>query len=219
MASRSVASSSRSVSYSGPSSFSKRRRNHEASAGLRPPVDTVTSNAPLRRTDGSVNEQLSGSSAPLTHTPAASPSVNTARLTSGESVAATGDATVDGAIFADAEAAGGWVNAADDPEHCSFTLPAVVRRGGLLVTVSTSGRSPALASWLRERLEGELGPEYEALLDLLAAEREALRAAGRATEGLDWQKALDSDMLDLVRNGQLGQARERLQACLSSSSD
>src|SRR5207244_13185525 len=86
--SRSGASSSRSVSYSGPSSASRRARNHDDSAGLRPLVDTVTSNAPRRRTDGSVNEQFSGSSAPLTHTPARSPSVNTARLTSGESVAA-----------------------------------------------------------------------------------------------------------------------------------
>jgi hypothetical protein len=53
--------------------------------------------------------------------------------------------------------------------------------------------------------------------ELLAAERERLKAAGRSTEGLDWQKALDSDMLDLIRTGQVDRARERLQACLSSS--
>jgi len=134
-------------------------------------------------------------------------------------VAATDAGDVNAAVYADAEAAAVWVNSADDPAHCSFTLPSVVRRGSLMVTVSTGGRSPALASWLKARLASELGPEYEVLLDLLATEREAVRAAGRSTEELDWQKALDSDMLDLIREGHVAHARERLQACLSSSSD
>ena len=133
-------------------------------------------------------------------------------------VAATDDRGVNEAVYRDAEAAGVWVNGADDPEHCSFTLPSVVRRGSLLVTVSTGGRSPALARWLRERLEEEIGPEYEVLLDLLAEERETIKASGRSTEGLDWQSALDSDMLGLIRSGDVMQARERLQTCLSSSS-
>ena len=133
-------------------------------------------------------------------------------------VAATDDRMVNGAVYQDAEAAGIWVNGADDPEHCSFTLPSVVRRGSLLVTVSTGGRSPALARWLRQRLEEEIGPEYEVLLDLLAEERETIKASGRSTEGLDWQSALDSDMLGLIRAGDVMHARERLQTCLSSSS-
>ena len=133
-------------------------------------------------------------------------------------VAATDDPAVNGAVYEDAEAAGVWVNGADDPEHCSFTLPSVIRRGSLLVTVSTGGRSPALARWLRERLEEQIGPEYEILLDLLAEERETIKASGRSTEGLDWQRALDSDMLGLIRSGDVMHARERLQTCLSSSS-
>jgi precorrin-2 dehydrogenase/sirohydrochlorin ferrochelatase len=133
-------------------------------------------------------------------------------------VAATDDRSVNEAVYQDAEAAGIWVNGADDPEHCSFTLPSVIRRGSLLITVSTGGRSPALARWLRQRLEEEIGPEYEVLLDLLAEERETIKASGRSTEGLDWQRALDSDMLRLIRSGDVMHARERLQTCLSSSS-
>lgn len=133
-------------------------------------------------------------------------------------IAATDAPSVNAAVFNDAEAAGIWVNGADDPAHCSFTLPSVVRRGSLTITVSTAGRSPALATWLRRRLEKEIGPEYEALLELLSSEREVLRAEGRSTEGLDWQKALDSDMLALIRTGDITSARERLQTCLSSSS-
>ncbi len=134
-------------------------------------------------------------------------------------IAATDDPGVNRAVYDAGQRAGVWVNGADDPANCSFTLPSVVRRGDLQVTVSTGGRSPALSTWLRRRLEGEIGPEYAVLLDLLATEREGLKAAGVSTEGLDWRSALDSDMLDLIRTGDLAHARERLQTCLSSSSD
>ena len=133
-------------------------------------------------------------------------------------ITATGDPEVDGAVFRDAEERGLWVNSADDPAHCTVTLPARVRRGPILVTVSTEGRSPAVASWLRRRLEAELGPEHETLLEVVSAEREALRSAGRSTEGLDWQRALDSGMLDLIRQGRTDEAKELLRRCLSSSS-
>ena len=134
-------------------------------------------------------------------------------------IAATDDPAVNAAVYAEGERRGIWVNGADDPTNCSFTLPSVVRRGDLQVTVSTGGRSPALATWLRHRLEDDIGPEYAVLLDLLATERDGLKAAGRSTEGLDWNSALDSDMLGLIRNGDLAHARERLHTCLSSSSD
>lgn len=128
-------------------------------------------------------------------------------------VTATGT-DVDAQVFHDAEAAGVWVNAADDPAHCSFTLPAVARRGPIQVAVSTDGQSPAMASWLRSRLEAELGAEYEVLLRILREQRDALRSSGTPTEGLAWREALDSGLLDLVREGRIQEARERLQACL-----
>ena len=134
-------------------------------------------------------------------------------------MAATDDPEVNARVYTDASAAAIWVNSADDPDHCSFTLPSVSRRGPLTVAVSTGGHSPALAVWLRRHVDSEMGAEYETLVELLSSERERVRAEGRSTEGLDWQKALDSDMLALIRAGQVQQARERLQACLSSSSD
>jgi siroheme synthase-like protein len=132
-------------------------------------------------------------------------------------ITATDDPAVNRAVFEDAEGAGVWVNSADDPANCSFTLPAVARRGPVTIAVGTQGQSPALASWLRDRLAEGVGPEYEALARLLSTERDALRESGRSTEGLDWHKALDSGMLELVRAGRIEEAKERLQACLSSS--
>ena len=133
-------------------------------------------------------------------------------------VAATDDPAVNAAVFEEGEAIGVWVNAADDPAHCSATLPAVVRRGPLVIAVSTGGASPAAARWMREQLEVLIGDEYGVVTELLAEARAELRARGISTEGLAWRDALDSGMLELVREGRLAEAKERLQACLSSSS-
>ncbi len=129
---------------------------------------------------------------------------------------ATGIPEVDRAVFEAAEERRVWVNSADDPAHCSFTLMSLVRRGDLVVAIGTNGRSPALAAWLRTKLTEELGPEYATVLDLLSEARESLRADGRSSEVAGWQQALDSGMLDLVRAGRIGEAKELLRACLSS---
>ena len=129
---------------------------------------------------------------------------------------ATGDADVDRAVFLAGEERRVWVNAADDPANCSFTLMSVVRRGDIVVTVGTGGRSPALAAWLKTRFEDELGPEYETLLELLAEAREELRSTGRSSEDVDWRHAIDSGMLEKIRAGRLEEAKETLRACLSS---
>lgn len=132
-------------------------------------------------------------------------------------ITTTDDADLNASIYSQCEERGIWVCSADDPENCSFTLPSILRRGDLQVTVSTGGRSPALSAWLRRRLAEEIGPEYGVLVDLLAEERARLRSEGGSTLGLDWRRALDGDMLGLIRTGQLDQAREHLHQCLSSS--
>lgn len=62
-------------------------------------------------------------------------------------------------------------NAVDDPGHCDFFYPAVVRRGALQIAISTDGRSPALAKRLRAELERQFGPEYAAWLDEVGEQR------------------------------------------------
>jgi siroheme synthase-like protein len=129
---------------------------------------------------------------------------------------ATGDPEVDGAVFAAGEARHLWVNSADDPENCSFTLMSVVRSGDVVVTIGTGGRSPALAAWMKDRLVAEIGPEYATLLDVLSEAREELRASGRSSEDVNWRHALDSGMLESIRAGRIEEAKETLRACLSS---
>ena len=90
---------------------------------------------------------------------------------------ATDDPAVNAAVHAAGEAARVWVNSADDPANCSFTLMSVIRRGDLVVSVGTGGRSPALAAHLRGRSKRRSDLRYEMLLDLLSEAREALRAS------------------------------------------
>jgi siroheme synthase-like protein len=127
---------------------------------------------------------------------------------------ATGDPTVDHAVYAAGQERRVWVNSADDPANCSFTLMSVARRGDIVVTIGTNGRSPALATWLRDHVREEMGPEYETLLEVLSEAREQMRSAGRSSETADWRKALDSGILDLIRGGRIPEAKELLRACL-----
>jgi siroheme synthase-like protein len=129
-------------------------------------------------------------------------------------VTATGVPEVDRAVFVAGEDRRVWVNSADDPANCSFTLMSVVRRGDLVVTIGTNGRSPALATYLKDHVATEMGPEYERLLELLSEAREAIRSSGRSSEDADWRRALDSGILDLVRAGREAEARELLRSCL-----
>ena len=127
---------------------------------------------------------------------------------------ATGLGEVDAAVAADAEAGGVWVNSADDPEHCTFTLPAVHRDGPVTLAVSTGGASPALAAWLRGRAARALGPRLGDLARLLAQARAAVRAAGRPTESVDWGGLLDGPLPALVSEGRLEAARALLAAAV-----
>jgi len=126
-------------------------------------------------------------------------------------VTATGVPDVDHRVFLDAEAAGVWVNSADDLDNCAFLLPAVHRDGPVTVAVSTAGASPALAQWLRTRVAEAVGPDLGALAGLLDEARAAVKASGRSTEGLDWPTALGA-LVPLVRAGRMDEARAALAA-------
>jgi precorrin-2 dehydrogenase len=102
-------------------------------------------------------------------------------------ITATDDRAVNASVAAEATRRGIWVNSADDPANCGFTLPAVARHGAVTVAVSTGGASPALASHLRSEIQRwlvEIGAADAAAN--LAAQRAELRAEGVSTESIDW---------------------------------
>lgn len=83
-------------------------------------------------------------------------------------------------IAAHAHAAGALVNVEDVPSLCDFHVPAVVRRGDLLVTVSTGGKAPGLAQKLKTHLQAQFGPEWTARVRNLIDARARWRAEGKA---------------------------------------
>lgn len=131
-------------------------------------------------------------------------------------VAAGPDRSRNGEIFAEGERAGVLVNCMDDPERCRFIFPSVVRQGGLSVAVSTGGACPALAVRLKEKLERELGAEYAELLELARASRAEL--AQMVPEFVErrrrWYALVDSEALELLRQGRGEEARRLLRAIL-----
>jgi precorrin-2 dehydrogenase/sirohydrochlorin ferrochelatase len=122
-------------------------------------------------------------------------------------VTATGHPEVDHAVFADADAAGVWVNSADDVGNCSVLLPAVHRAGTVTVAVSTGGASPTLARWLRTRAAATLDFDVAVVAELLDEARSLVKETGRSTESLDWDEILDSQVVPLVRRGRTDEAR------------
>lgn len=124
--------------------------------------------------------------------------------------AATDDRNVNAAVAADSRRRRIWVNAADDPDHCDFILPSVLRRGSLLVSVTTGGRSPALARIVREELERLLGSDYALLTDLAGDVRRELRTRGEQATAEAWTTALRGDVRRLVAAGRREEARRCL---------
>ena len=92
--------------------------------------------------------------------------------------AATDDRETNASVFRDAEEAGVWCNVADDPELCSFHLPARVRRGPLQIAIGSAGEAPFVVRRLRQLLERRLGPEWGEWLSSAARYRDAVRDLG-----------------------------------------
>jgi precorrin-2 dehydrogenase/sirohydrochlorin ferrochelatase len=90
-------------------------------------------------------------------------------------VAATDDPRVNARVRADARRAGVWVNVADDPARSDFIVPAVVRRGGFLLALSSGGASPALMGELRRELDRLVPDDVAVFVANLAKARDRIR--------------------------------------------
>jgi uroporphyrin-III C-methyltransferase/precorrin-2 dehydrogenase/sirohydrochlorin ferrochelatase len=93
-------------------------------------------------------------------------------------LAATDQRDVNRRVFHDAEAAGIWVNVADDPELCSFHLPARVRRGPLEIAIASGGNAPFATRRLRQLLERRLGAEWSPWAETATRFRDEVRKRG-----------------------------------------
>jgi siroheme synthase-like protein len=132
-------------------------------------------------------------------------------------VLATGrDPQVNTQIWQEAQTAKALINVVDDPARSTFIAGSVVRQGTLTLAISTGGAAPALAVRLRQRFEQEFGPEYAVFLDLMQEVRGSLvsRYPDFQERRARWYALIDSDILSLLRAGQIEQARQRVGAIL-----
>ncbi len=134
-------------------------------------------------------------------------------------LAATDDREVNARVSAAAQARGIWVNVADDPEYCTFIVPAQVRHGDLTLAISTGGASPAVAQKLRQELEQRFGPEYKPYLALLKGVRCRLLSErrGHSENAALFHRLVDSPLLEAVAVGDRARVVAVLQEILGDA--
>ncbi|MHB8841421.1 MAG: precorrin-2 dehydrogenase/sirohydrochlorin ferrochelatase family protein [Candidatus Aquicultor sp.] len=108
------------------------------------------------------------------------------------------------------------VNVVDVPELCSFIVPSTVRRGDLVISISTSGSCPALAKHIRKQLQDVFGSEYARYCEVLKDFRAEVN--GKYDEPEERKQALNrllkSDVLDLIKQGNDGEVEKRVRSCI-----
>ncbi len=129
-------------------------------------------------------------------------------------IGATDDQDLNRRIHRDAEAAQRLCNIADQPELCNFVLPSIINQGNLSIAISTAGKSPAFAKFLRRQLQGQFGPEYGRMLDLMGAVRSRLLAEEHAPEQHKplFEKLIRGGLLEMIK----GNNHEQINALLES---
>lgn len=126
--------------------------------------------------------------------------------------AATDNTDIQQVVCRDARVAGLLINVVDEPHACDFQVPAVVRRGDLILSVATNGISPAVAAMVRRRIEREFGDEYGLLTTVAGLLREQLLAEGRESEEIKFlfEKILCDDIVDWLRQQQWDKVQQHV---------
>ncbi len=117
-------------------------------------------------------------------------------------IGATDDEELNRQISADAEKLNMLCNIADRPDVCNFILPAIVNRGDLVISISTSGKSPAFAKKLRKELEKQFGEEYAEFLRLMGAIRKKLLRKKHQPEAHKhlFEQLISSGLIEMIKN-------------------
>ena len=131
---------------------------------------------------------------------------------------ATDNSEINAAVSNEARSLRIWVNSADDPDHCDFILPAVIRRGDLAVAVSTDGMSPAVTRVIREELDQYFTADYASFVQIAGEVRRELREKSVSPGASAWNRALQGDFRRLIKEGKPVQAKELLLQMLGARS-
>jgi len=131
---------------------------------------------------------------------------------------ATDNLEINAVVSSEARSLRVWVNSADDPDHCDFILPGVIRRGDLTVAVSTGGVSPAVTRAIREELDEYFHADYARFVQIAGEVRRELREKSFSPGASAWNRALQGDFRRLIKEGRPVQAKELLLEMLGAKS-
>ena len=129
---------------------------------------------------------------------------------------ATEDRRENARVAADARRLGVIVNAVDDIPNCDFFAVSIVRRGDLQIAISTNGRSPAFARWMREYLDTWIPTAFGGVLDALGDVRQELKAQGTTPPYERWKAAIGEEIFSRLPRGITAGIRERVYAALTA---
>jgi uroporphyrin-III C-methyltransferase/precorrin-2 dehydrogenase/sirohydrochlorin ferrochelatase len=133
-------------------------------------------------------------------------------------VAATDDRALNARVSDEARARGLLVNVVDQPELCTFIVPALVTRAPLVVGISSEGSSPVLARLVRRRIEAMLPLTLGALALFARRHRARVRAAidDATARRVFWERVLDGPIAEQVLRGEDDEADAALRHALAS---
>ncbi len=132
-------------------------------------------------------------------------------------IAATDERKLNERLAAEANEHNILMNIVDVPEFCNFIVPSRVQRGDLSISISTAGKSPALAKKIRRQLEGQFGAEYAEFLDAMGRYRQEViqKVTDIEERKAIFQQMVDSDLIQLLKAGNKEGFNKRIQELLS----
>ena len=127
-------------------------------------------------------------------------------------ICATNNGAVNKLVAEEANKAGVLVNVADAPKLGNFMVPSQIAHGDLLITVSTGGKSPALARRLGAELAERYGPEYGTYLDLVAEARTKVKKNMQSSKEREvfWRQTINSEVINLLKEGKIKEAEAKI---------
>lgn len=130
-------------------------------------------------------------------------------------ISATNNKNINNRVFLDAQEKGIPVNCVDDIDHCSFIVPASIRKGNIQVAVGTGGGAPVIAGMIKRKIESLLEKEWEIIVDILKTARHNIISFSPCQKDQFWKKIRSIDISQFVNRED--ELRDHLMTLITSA--